>query len=147
MYIYIRSMSEAQSKIYDKLSSVANQIDMHIIKILLYPESPYVDHWMHEVWSFLNIVGKLKGSNKYPKSAFIKKSLSIYNDMIDALIQLVWDSESELTPADVPLSCIKHCLEDYQNWISSELSSHGFVKQSDVKSKLTEICFNNNRQY
>lgn len=140
MYIYIRAMSEAQSKIYDKISSVANQIDMHIMKILFYPDSEYVDHWMHEIWSFLSMVGKLKGSNKYPKASFIKKSLAVYNDMIDVMMELVLDEESDLAPLDVTPQEIKQCLNEYQNWLASELSAHGAVRQSDVKSKLKEIC-------
>lgn len=140
MYIYIRSMSEAQSKIYDKITSVANQIDMHIMKILFYPDSPFVDHWMHEIWAFLSMVGKLKGSNKYPKAAFIKKSLAVYNDMPEALMQLVWEDESDLDPLDVSVHDIERCLNEYQDWLASELSANGFAKQAAVKAKLKEIC-------
>lgn len=140
MYIYIRSMSEAQSKIYDKVTAAASQIDMHIIKILSFPNSPYVDHWMHEIWAFLNLVGKLKGSNKFPKAVFIKRALSVYNDMLDSIIDIAQDDESGLIPIDVSLDEVKRCVTEYQSWLASELSAHGGVKQSDVKAKLKEIC-------
>lgn len=140
MYIYIRAMSESQSKVYDAVSSASTQIDMHIMKILFYPTSEYVDHWMHEIWSFLYFVPKLKGSNKFPKASLIKRGLSVYNDMLDSFIEIVQEAESNLVPEYVDVKRIQCCVSAYQDWLSENLSKHGTVKQSDVKSKLSEIC-------
>lgn len=139
MYIYIRSMSEAQSKIYDKLTDRSEQIDQHIIRILLFPDSRYVDHWMHEIWASLHTVDRLKGKNTWPKEKFIKKCLSTHNDILDVYTEVVKDIESSLIPNDVPAVCILYSIEAYQDWIARELSINGYVTQAAVKAKLSDI--------
>lgn len=140
MYIYIRSMSEAQTEIYRDIRNASDQITMHILKLLLYPTSSYVDHWMHEIWSFLYIVKKLKGKNKWPEADFIKKAMSTGNDIIPQFMAVVMDEESELEPTWIDPDDALACIEAYQDWIAFELSSYGVVRQSDVKAKLKEIC-------
>lgn len=139
MYIYIRSMSEAQTEIYRDISNAADQINLHILKILMFPNSPYTDHWMHEIWSFLFRVKKLKGKNSWPKSSFIKKALSTVNDMIPQYMIIAADEEENLEPSEVDPNHALSCIEKYQDWISEELSKNGVVKQSDVKAKLKEL--------
>ena len=85
MYIYIRAMSEHQSKIYDNITSKVGQIDRHIIRLCLYPHATQVNHWKTEVMSFLCDIDKQKNTKKYPKKSFILKALQVKNDMIDAL--------------------------------------------------------------
>ena len=140
MFIYIRSMSENQTEIYRDLTSAGDQINLHILKILMFPDCKFVDHWMHEIWSFLFRVKKLKSKNKWPKEEFIRKAISTTNDMIEQLMIVVEDEESDLTPCKVDPSDALKCIENYQNWISHELSTKGVVKQSDVKTKLSEFC-------
>lgn len=140
MYIYIRSMSEAQTEIYRDIRDASDQITMHLLKILMFPSSTYVDHWMHEVWSFLFKVKRLKGKNRWPKASFIKKAMSTSNDMLPQLMYVVADLESESDPIWISDSEALRCVEAYQDWLASELSAHGAVRQSDVKSKLKEIC-------
>ena len=137
MYIYIRSMSERQSEIHREISAASKQIDMHIIRLMLYPNSSYRDHWMHEIWSFLFEVDKLKGKNKYPKAKFIKDALAAHNDVIDNYKEIVEDLEGELTERDISTEYIIQVIEKYQDWLANELSTHGKVKQSDVKIELT----------
>lgn len=136
MKIYIRSMSEYQSKIYDNLVSASNQVNMHLIRLLLYPDSRFVDHWMHEIWSFLYRVDKLKGSNKYPKAKFIRNALAVHNDTVENYIAVVKDLESELEPADVNIEDVIKLIEQYQAWIAEQLSKQGVVLQNDVKHAL-----------
>ena len=140
MYIYIRSMSEAQSKVYDKLSAASDQILLHIAKLMLFPDSAYTDHWMHEIWAFLSRVEKLKGKNKWPKASFIRKSLSTHNDMIEVYIPLAADDEEDLEPVDLTARELLQAVESYIDWISAELSTYGYVQQSAVKRKLSEVC-------
>ena len=106
----------------------------------MFPDSEYVDHWMHKIWAFLFRVKKLKGKNKFPKTAFIKKAMSTNNDMIPELMSVVIDLESELEPTWVDSDAALECIEAYQNWLASELSVHGVVSQADVEAKLKEIC-------
>ena len=106
----------------------------------MFPDSGYADHWMHEIWAFLFRVKKLKGKNKFPKIDFIKKAMSTSNDMIPELMTAVLDLEPELEPTWVDSDAALACIESYQNWLASELSAHGFVRQAAVKAKLKEIC-------
>ena len=140
MYIYIRSMSEKQSEIYRKLTSASDQINLHIVKLLMFPNCSYVDHWMHEIWSFLFKVDKLKSNNKWPKQSFIKNALAVHNDIINTYIVIAPDEEENLDPKEVSISYALQCIEEYQDWISEKLSSEGVVRQVEVKSKLREIC-------
>ena len=139
MYIYIKSMSEHQSEIYRNLTSVSRQINLHIIKILLYPNCEYVDHWMHEIWSFLFDVDKQRNTKKWPKESFLKKSLSTHNDLIEQYVDIVIDEESFLEPRELDYNEIKRCIEDYYSWVAEELSKNGRIRQSETKTKLKEI--------
>ena len=139
MYMYIRAMSEDQKSIQSELKSHSEQLDEHIIRLMLYPTSEYVPHWKQEIWNFLHRVDKLKGKNKFPKAQFILDSISTHNDMIEELRGLVEDLESELTPVKIDTQNIIAVLEAYQKWISEKLSVQGVVRQSEVYAKLDEL--------
>ena len=139
MYIYIRSMSESQSRIYDKIADKAVSIDKHIIKLMLYPSAPECNHWKSEIYSFLNNVQKLKGSNKFPKAKLILKALTISNDMIDKLAWQVQCEEESLIPIHIEVDVLIRTIEAYQSWLASMLSSDGLVVPKDVYSKLDEL--------
>ena len=139
MYIYIRSMSEAQNKIYDRIASRSREINKHIIKLLLFPDCQYVDHWQHEIYAFVNDVPKLKHSNKFPKVKFLKDCLSVNNDCIDTAIWQVEDEEFNLMPISIDADILVKAICDYQDWLASELSTKGAVAQRQVKAKLNEL--------
>lgn len=139
MYIYIRSMSEAQSKIYDRIADKAPQIVENICKLILFPNSDSQNHWMQEVYSFVNFVPKLKGKNKRPKPNFIKKCLSVANDSIDVLSRRAISNEQPLQPKEVDVTVLLACVQRYQDWLSNELSEFGAVDESQVKNALTEL--------
>lgn len=139
MYIYIRSMSEYQSEIYRSITNNVPELDKHIMKLMLFPDYEGCDHWISEVYSLVNSVKKLKGKNKFPSAKFIKKALSVCNDMLDALLEQVKDEESELSTEYVPFKSIVSGIEMYQDWLASQLSSRGVVTKSNVKAELTAI--------
>ena len=132
-------MSEYKSRIYDTLVSASEQIDLHMIRLMLFPNSHYVDHWMHEIWSFLFKVDKLKGKNKYPTAKFIYDALSVHNDILGNYMKIVEDLEENLEPVDIAVSDVISAVVSYQKWIASELSQNGIVLQKDVKAKLHEL--------
>ena len=140
MYIYIRSMSETQQEVRRNIVAASNRINLHIAKILLFSDSQNVDHWMHEIWSFLYKVDKLKGKNKWPKVSFIKEALAVHNDNLEGTLEIAVDLEDGLTPSHVSLRTLQECIEKYQDWLSSELSTYGYVVQKDVKEQLRKIC-------
>ena len=139
MYLYIRGMSDYLDHIRDKISDRSVQIDQHIIRLLLYPNSSYCDHWMHEIWAFLHDVDKVKGKNKFPKSKMIYDALATHNDILDNYVTIVKDIEHKLTPEDVSLDTIASVIVQYQFWLSKKLSTAGVVTIAEVKSKLKEI--------
>lgn len=140
MYIYIRSMSESQIEVYRKLVASGDQIVMHITKLMLFPDCSYVDHWQHEVWAFLSRISKLKGKSKFPKKEFIKRALATHNDTLEGYIAIAKDEESKLTPRKISEADLLACIEQYQDWLASKLSTDGYVIQSEAKNKLSEIC-------
>lgn len=141
MYIYISAMSKAQSKVYDQISAASEQIDIHIAKIMLYPDSPYVDHWMHEIWSFLPRISRLKGTNKLPKPSLIRKALREENDSLNTFIIIAEEDEEDLDSRIVTLQEYEYVVTSYQDWICQILSTSERVRQVDVKAKLHELIF------
>ena len=142
MYKLILGISEYQNKIYDKLTTASEHIDEHIIKLLYYSDSSYVEHWKAEIFAFLHKIDKLKGRNKWPKSKFIKEALSTHNDMLHEYGLLVKEEESELAPRYISDDTILLAVNDYQNWLAEQLSIKGIVLHSEVCAKLDEIIKN-----
>lgn len=138
MYRYIVAMSFDREKVRDILISSSEKIIEHLIKILYYPNSDNVDHWKIEVYSFLNRVPKLKGSNKWPSKKFILSSISGYNDAIEAFTNPVIHKYG--TPeTNIPDSEIVKAIESYQDYLSSILSAQGYILDSDIYSKIDDI--------
>lgn len=139
MYIYIRSMSEAQSKIYDKLTDQSWKIDEHIIKLLLLPDCQEANHWKREIVRFVDHIDKLKGKNKYPDAKFIRKCLSTHNDMIDAILRQVSSNLHESNQRNISTDAALFAVEAYQNWLSNTLSQHGVIYYDEAYQVLDEI--------
>ena len=139
MYLYIRSMSESKNKIYSDITSASKQIDQHIIRLMLYPNSSYRDHWMHEIWAFLHDVDTLKNTHKFPKKSFIFDALSVHNDILRNYVKLVISEEEDLEPSYIDLDDLLSITRSYQDWLSEKLSSEGVVFQKDVKSKIIDL--------
>lgn len=141
MKIQVTAMSKSQSRMHDSIANASEQINLHIAKLMLFPESPYVDHWMHEIWSFMPRIGTLKSTGKLPKSEFIKKVMSEDNDILSAYLVNAADDEDQLDPVNVSVTAYTAVLTAYQDWLSKELSANGLVRQQDVKDKLAELLF------
>lgn len=139
MKLYIRGFSQYRDKIYDKLSDCSEQLDEHIIRLLLYPGNHYTEHWMHEVWAFLHTVDKLKGKNRYPKADFIYNALACHNDILHHFVKSVKTKESQYDPISISIENITDAVEEYQKWAANLLSSEGYIDYDDVQSKLNEI--------
>ena len=139
MYIYIRAMSESQSRIYEHLTSVSRPIMQHIIRLCLFPADKNVNHWKKEIMSFLYDIDKLKGKNRWPSAKFIKTALSTHLDNLSAHINYVVDIESELTPERVDEDHIRHAIESYFSWISDQLSKQGSVRAAEIYNQLNEL--------
>ena len=139
MYIYIRSMSEAQKVVYDDIRNVGYKIVEHLIKLVLFPEAQERHHWEKEIIAMLHSVSKVKSNNKYPKYKFILDALQTRNDTIDALILYVKDEESDLTSRDISSSVIENAIVKYQEWLARELSMNGVIIPQAAYAQLEEI--------
>lgn len=139
MYLYIRGAARYRDKIYDQITDASDPIDEHLIRLLIYPDNSAKFHWIHEIWSFLHRIHKLKGSKKYPKVAFIEDALSCGNDIIPNIVANVKDMEPDLTPVDVTEDQILHIFTGYQHWLATELSDRGVVNESDVRDVIINL--------
>ena len=139
MYIYIRSMSEAQSKIYDKLTDASWRVDQHIVKLLLLPDCQEANHWKREIARFIDHTSKLQRTNKWPTAKFIKKCLSTHNDMVDVLLRQVSNSLKEANKRTISEEDVLRALNAYQDWLASQLSARGAIDYDDAYEVLDRI--------
>lgn len=133
-------MSRSKKGIKYYLQDRADKVFVHICKILLYPESPYVDNWEHEIYVFISNIQKLKGSNKLPSRSFIQNILlQELDSMIDIYIKQAIADEDDANFADVSESYANKICEQYVIWLAEKLSTDGFVSNRDVKAELNEL--------
>jgi len=147
MKLYIRSMSESQCRIYDKLADRSWEIDKHIVKLLLLPDCQDANHWKREIVRFVDHVNKLSGNNKWPDAKFLKKCLSTHNDAVDALLYTVSGNLKEANQRDISEEDVRIAIEAYQDWLARELSTHGAIRYDDAYAVLDEIIDNSYRKY
>jgi hypothetical protein len=139
MQRYIYAMSKAQRAIYAEVEAASKQIDQHLIRLMLYPDSEHVSHWKQEICSFLNSVDLLKGKNKWPSKRLLMKALTTHNDILDTYTWQVIDWEDELTPLNVSPSTIRRGVEFYQDWLAECLSENGAISKKLAYRVLDDI--------
>lgn len=145
-YTPILGYAMTRRDIESKLTSDSIEMRKHIIKLYLYPNHRAVNHWKGEVFDFVNNVGSLKGSHKYPKQSFIYEYL--YKEVEDVLhrqIEQVWQKcEEDYGISIVPhddnhIYIIKEIIKNYCMWLSEQLSNYGIVYPKDVYKKLDDL--------
>lgn len=139
MYIYIKSMSESQSKIYDRLTSNIDELDAHLIKVALYRNSENLHHWIQEIYSFVHDVHKLKGKNKLPSKKFLLNALSINEDRIEFMILGIMEDYSDVS---YDLEKIQRFVHSYHDWLAEELSTKSIVSKTSVSSVILKLINN-----
>lgn len=137
MYIY--AMSRKLKDIGADLNSKAQNMILHLIKVILYPHHTSQNHWFQEIYASLNKVDLVKGKNRTPKSEFIYNNLikghSYYiNSYIRAIIKDYGESEFEISYDD-----ILFYVQEYCRWLSLELSQNGFVSRTDAYNHLNDV--------
>lgn len=139
MFRYIRAMPRGDKDIENRIADAAEQIDEHLIKLILYPNNTQdIEHWRSEIYAFLHKVDKRKTANKYPKSRFIYNALACHNDIMDNIIRCV-KSEYAYTPKYISNPEILEIIEKYQKWLAYELSSQGAVTKQEVTQCLQSL--------
>ena len=148
MYKYIYAFADTKKEIERNMSNNMFICLTHIMYLILFPNSSYVDHWQHEVYAFYPKVSRLSNTKKFPTSEQLYNwSYGKEQDMITDVSQVnimiqnccyeenyenIYDAESVSNFMDSV--CVK-----YFHWLSECLSKHGMTLQVDVKEKLTEL--------
>lgn len=136
---YISSSAYSRNRVERAITHDSEHLNDHLAKLVLFPDSEYVDHWMGEIHAFLPRVPKLKSSNKFPNSEYIYELLSEEDDNIEAIRETVLDLEYELTPVDADNDTILEVMDNYHHWVADRLSSIGRVTRSEVYEFLKSL--------
>lgn len=141
---FARSASEIRSRLYDKTLITVE----HLIYIWFDPNNINRNHWISEIYSFINSVGILKNTKKFPTKEFIYKSS--YGDSQDTFtntvfmtkfIRSICKKEKFVTNKTIEeiISAVDSVCVRYFGWLSDELSKTGFVDMDEVSSAINEI--------
>jgi len=139
-------MAETDREIKFKLSKSAEMIIEHFYKIYYMPLSDSKNHWITEIYSFINKVNKRKSTNKLPSKEYI------YNSMFGN-IEDIFDNVHETTldyictEYDLPMDIegpedkviLFNLLKDYFQWVAEELNTNGYLKLNEVRNKISQL--------
>lgn len=138
------SIRDAKSR----LVSHTDEIEEHMIKLLLSPDSQTRNHWIGEIASQINSVKRMSKDNKYPSADMIFKWL--YTEQLAEIddferFQIMMEDISDYENLPMPdfleelHEKYKDALEAYYRWLSKNLSALGYVKRSDAMAVLNEL--------
>ena len=139
MFRYIRAMSFSKQAIEADIRQISGPLTDHLTKLYLFPYSEYTAHWSSEVWSFLNRVPKMKGSNKFPSKKLILKNVSGYTDMVDEIMYFIMEEYSDLTPERYNAEELGVIMTKYFDWLAETLSSKGIIQSHECYQQLREL--------
>lgn len=132
-------MSESMTEIRNDIKSSLNQLDKHLIKLILYRECSSRSHWKDEIYSFLNSVRRAKGSKKFPKYKFIRSVLATDEDILDNYILQVKSEYSDLVFENISDIDVIHIIMKYHDWLADRLSQRGAVTRDEVRDELSSL--------
>lgn len=137
-----------KDKIKNKLIDNTEPVIEHLLKLYLMPEHTSVNHWKQEIATFINKVGNLKGTNKFPKFKQIYDwTYGSYQDVItnpnylDKMIKTIiydYDLEIDYYIEEVVENFNRIC-ETYFTWLARELSEWGVISKIDIYKTLDMI--------
>ena len=140
----LKEMADSKSRISSQLCNNRKSYLEHLIKLYLWKNSEYANHWKSEIYSFYNDIPKLRTTNKYPNSDFIYQAIFGYcedsiSDSIDDKIEFILYKENNLNKLEYDKSDIIKFIKDYSIWLSSNLSSKGHISFRDAYTKMNEL--------
>lgn len=148
MYKYIYAFADTKKEVERSMSSNMFICLTHIMYLILFPNSQYVDHWQHEVYAFYPKVSKLSNTKKFPTSEQLYNwSYEKEQDMITDVSQVrrmiqncCYEEKYEnIYDAESVSNIMDSVCQRYFQWMTSCLSEYGVVLQFEVKEKLTEL--------
>lgn len=140
--VAIFGMARAKREAEYELSRGAAPALQHLVKLYLYPENDSREHWIDEIYSFLNDAPVLKHNKIFPSVKFIlKNTYYAWEDSIDIKVRKIihnypkvdWNPELS---KDFHNKALK-----YFTLLANKLSKEGYVTRSEVKSFLLSSGF------
>lgn len=137
-YNQYRSKREQKDAVYSSIRNVGIQLNMALIKLMLFPTHEKKDEWMQQAYVAFHWIDKLPSTKDYPKYKLILDALKERNLIADSFIINIID---EFGKPERPHTLAKMIfkLESYQSWLADELSRFGVASRSDVYNKLEEL--------
>lgn len=138
MIIY--AMSRRLRNIGADLDSKGQRVIDHLIKLYLYPDSKYVNHWKQEVYNFIHSVDSIKGKHKTPSDTFIydniygKYNINYTNNSINAILDDYGDPDFDFDFDD-----IHQFISNYVKWLSVELNQKEVISRKSIYSELDSL--------
>ena len=138
VYKYIRSFSASKKDILSRIDDVARPILEHLAKIYLMSDSGSFNHWVSEIYGFLNKCSKLKGRNRYPSKKDLLQIL-YYNEVPYLKYTFEGIRKDYNTMYQGNYNQYQIICFQYLDWLSDMLSKYGRVYFSDVQDKIVEV--------
>lgn len=132
-------MGIAKKALEGQLISISGELIEHLVKLYMFPDTEYTEHWRAEVYNFLHKSPKLKGTNKPPKAEFIYSCISGYIDEIDEIMQVIATDCTECYQTRFDSYEAEQLINDYLLWLSMRLSESAVLSSSEIFTKLEEL--------
>lgn len=140
MNVHTMTVHNEKKYLYSKLVAASRQIGLNFAKLILFPDTPYTKTWMYNIWASLNYVDMMKKTKKWPDQEFILSCLQVHNDSVAIASKTVaLGEEFDLDARQTESEDILYYIEEYQEWVSFELSWHGTVFLDDAYEAIEDI--------
>lgn len=139
MKIYIKAQARQMRELEWMISSHADVIVEHILKLIIMPEHSAANHWKQEIATQLNRVKKLKSTGKYPTSDQIYSWTydKVSDDIMDArwledLIDVIESDYNTYVSIDINtvMKSLDSICKDYFSWLAKNLSEKGMISNA-----------------
>lgn len=144
LHEFARSASEIRAHLFDKTQITVE----HLTYLCIDPNNINRNHWISEIYSFINSVGILKSTKKFPSKDFIYKSsygdsqdLFTNETFMNKFIKAVIKKENFSTDLSIYgiMNLADSVCVQYFNWLADELSKAGFVDLDEVTDEIDKI--------
>lgn len=149
MRIFVTEFADSKREIERHLNDVTEPIIEHLFKIYCFPNDINRHHWAMEIYSFLNKVKKLTGSNRLPTAKqiynwtyFKWKDLITDEKFMSRWLKGTQKHYNEIPQElDVAVVCeqFDYICEQYFKWLAYELSNYSYVYSDDIEDKINEL--------
>ncbi|MCL2331961.1 MAG: hypothetical protein FWC54_00525 [Actinomycetia bacterium] len=128
-----RSFADSWNDIANEIRSHSGPVTEHLIKLYLFPDAVYADHWKQEVYAFIHEVASPKNDKKhFPSPEKIYKVIEDHCfDRIDVFLTIVKNEVNDIPPQREDGGA-QDFVETYYLWLCDELSNKGEVSNSEV---------------